>query len=243
LAGVGEFGDDTIVVQPQVAPKLTIGREPLVRKERHDRQKVSQQINQTSPLIPARQERQQRTRAPPSRYEPEPWSGMLAMTAIEVHEPTSLMEALSGNEKEQWKLAWKSELESLEKNNTWVLEGLPEGRKAIGCRWIFKIKDDGRFKARLVAKGYAQRVGIDYEETFAPVAKFTSVRVLLALVAESNWELYGMDVKTAFLNGELRESEKVYMEVPEGLEVPITGMIAKKKDEGKGKQKNSVSTN
>lgn len=101
-----------------------------------------------------------------------------------------------------------------------MLEPLPIARSAIGCRWLFQRKQDGRYKARLVAKGYSQKYGIDYEETFAPVAKFTTIRVLLALSWESNWEVHGMDVKTAFLNSELEET--VYMEIPEGVEIPTT---------------------
>ena len=99
-----------------------------------------------------------------------------------------------------------------------MLESLPADRSAIGSRWLFRKKDDGRYKARLVAKGYSQLPGVDYEETFAPVAKFTTIRLLLALCCESDWELCGMDVKTAFLNSELEET--VYMEVPEGVLVP-----------------------
>jgi len=127
------------------------------------------------------------------------------LTGQEEHEPLTLTDALSCNEREKWKAACESELTSLAQNNTWVIEPLPEGRSAIGCRWLFKKKEDGRYKARLVAKGYSQQHRIDYEETFAPVAKFTTIRVLLALSCENEWEVEGMDVKTAFLNGELEE--------------------------------------
>ena len=133
-------------------------------------------------------------------------------------EPQTLTEALSCSKKVKWKAAWEAELTALAANNTWVLEPLPAHRTAIGCRWLFRKKEDGRYKARLVAKGYSQREGIDYQETFAPVAKFTTIRLLLALSCESDWEIYGMDVKTAFLNSQLEET--VYMEIPEGISVP-----------------------
>jgi hypothetical protein len=111
------------------------------------------------------------------------------------------------------------ELQALEKTHTWDLVDLPHGKSAIGCKWVYKIKtkSDGsieRYKARLVAKGYAQKYGIDYEETFAPVARITSVRSLLAIAAVHQWPLFQMDVKNAFLNGDL--TEEVYMQAPPG---------------------------
>ena len=105
-------------------------------------------------------------------------------------------------------------------------EPLPIGRSTIACRWLFQRKQDGRHKARLVAKGYSQKLGIDYEETFAPVANFTTIRVLLALSCQSNWEVHGMDVKTAFLNSELEET--VYMEISEGVDIATTKPVTPK---------------
>jgi len=127
------------------------------------------------------------------------WPAFVAV----VEEPVSLQEALQSENAVDWKAAWESELEYLRKNDTWVVEKVPTERKIVGCRWLFRRKEDGRFKVRLVAKGYSQEPGIDFKETFAPVGKFTTLRVLLALVAENDWELHSMDVKTAFLNGEL----------------------------------------
>jgi len=97
------------------------------------------------------------------------------LASQEEHEPLTLTDTLSCNEREKSRAAWESELTSLAQNNTWVVEPLPEGRSAIGCRWLFKKKEDGRYKAQLVAKGYSQQHRIDYEETFAPVAKFTTI--------------------------------------------------------------------
>ena len=111
----------------------------------------------------------------------------------------------------------KEELDALHKTGTWDLVDLPSGKSVIGCKWVYKIKtrSDGtvdRYKARLVARGFTQEYGIDYEETFSPVARLSSVGTLIIVSTARKWPLFQMDVKNAFLNGEL--SEEVYMKLP-----------------------------
>lgn len=117
----------------------------------------------------------------------------------------------------EWKAAVTEELYALEKNHTWDYTILPTRKKLVGCKWVFAVKHnaDGsinRFSARLVAKGFTQSYGIDDEETFTLVAKLNSVRVLLSLAANLYWPLHQLDIKNAFLNGDLKEV--VYMEIP-----------------------------
>lgn len=144
--------------------------------------------------------------------------------------PSKLQEALLDS---RWTKSMAEEMAALEKNATWELVPLPKGKKTVGCRWVFTIKHkaDGsieRYKARLVAKGYTQSYGEDYQETFAPVAKLNTVRVLLSLAANQNWPLLQFDVKNAFLHGDL--VEEVYMDPPPGiLEYSKTKMVCKLK--------------
>ncbi|RVW83369.1 Retrovirus-related Pol polyprotein from transposon TNT 1-94 [Vitis vinifera] len=148
--------------------------------------------------------------------------------------PNSVQEALADP---RWKAAMNEKMKSLQKNETWELVECPPGKKPVGCRWIYtvKYKVNGsieQFKARLVAKGYTQTYGIDYTETFAPVAKINTVRVLLSLAANLDWPLQQFDVKNAFLHGEL--SEEVYMDIPLGC------MVSKKQCQKVCKLKKSL---
>ena len=136
------------------------------------------------------------------------------------NDPETFSQAISCNESELWYNAMKDELDSMKSNEVWDLVELPKGVQAIGCKWVYKTKRDSlgnieRYKARLVAKGFTQKEGIDYTETFSPVSKKDSLRIILALVAHLDLELQQMDVKTAFLNCDLEE--EVYMKQPEGF--------------------------
>ena len=120
----------------------------------------------------------------------------------------------------QWREAMHKEIQALQVNHTCSFVPLPPHKQPIGCKWVYKIKlnPDGtveRYKARLVAKGYSQIEGVDYRETFAPVAKLTTVRVLLSVAALQGWHLHQLDVNNAFLNGDLYE--EVYMQIPLGF--------------------------
>jgi hypothetical protein len=145
-----------------------------------------------------------------------------ALVAKELHvvssdEPTSFTKA---ERSPSWRKAMMEEMDSIEENGTWSLVDLPRGRKPIRVKWVFKVKRDehravSKHKAHLVVKSYVQRHGIDYDEVFTPVARLDSVHLLIALAAHEGWEVHHMDVKSAFLNGDLQE--EVYVEQPTGF--------------------------
>nr|GEW65121.1 zinc finger, CCHC-type [Tanacetum cinerariifolium] len=135
-------------------------------------------------------------------------------------DPRTYNEAMQSRDAAFWKEAIDDEIGSIMENNTWVLSDLPPGCKPLGCKLIFKrkMKVEGtidKFKARLVIQGFRQKEGIDYFDTYAPVARITTIILLLALEAIHNLVIYQMDIKTAFLNGDL--DEEVYMKQPEGF--------------------------
>ena len=162
--------------------------------------------NETDEII---QRRSTRIRSAPSRF-----------ALLTEDGPPHAAAALSGPDKAHWLSAIHDELNSLKANDTWTLVPRPPGKSIVGSRWVFKLKltSDGRpdrYKARLVAQGFTQVEGIDFKETFAPVAKMDTIRLVLAIAAARKMSIHQMDVKTAFLNGDI--DEDIYMRQPPGF--------------------------
>ena len=151
--------------------------------------------------------------------------GLNAMITLNEDDPLTFKEAVKSK---KWRDTMMVEMESIEKNKTRELSVLPKGVNPIGVKWVFKTKlnENGKidkYKARLVAKGYAQQYGVNYTEVFAPVARLDIIRLILALATQSSWNVFQLDVKSAFLHGEL--NEEVFVQQPQGYE--------KKGEEGK----------
>lgn len=145
---------------------------------------------------------------------------LLGLLAFMVSEPLNYKQALIDKNSERWKIAMQEEYNSLVKNNTWDLVERPSNVVIVDNKWVYKVKDEQNnspsiFKARLVARGFTQEYGINYYETFSPVVRFTSIRIILAIAAQKKMSIRQFDVKTAFLNGDLKEN--VYMEQPVGF--------------------------
>ncbi|XP_075158155.1 uncharacterized protein LOC142231430 [Haematobia irritans] len=167
-----------------------------------------------SPIAERRTSNRSNKGIAPQRYE--------ANSITLFKDPSNFNEAISiKEEKKLWISAMNDELKSIIDNKTWELVDLPEGRKAIGCKWVFKKKTNEkgqiiRYKARLVAQGYNQKFGVDYDEVFAPVVRQTTTRTLFSIAGKEKMHLYHFDVKTAFLNGDLKET--IYMKQPPGFQ-------------------------
>ncbi|KAJ9536493.1 hypothetical protein OSB04_un000330 [Centaurea solstitialis] len=188
--------------------------EPVTQQEHVETQPETVEEVQTQDL-----RRSTRVRQEPDRY----LGFLVSQDGGDLNEPTFYGEAVSGSESEQWQEAMKAEMRSMYDNQVWELTNLPQHCRAVGRKWVFKKKTnmDGNvhtFKARLVEKGFMQTHGIDYDETFSPVAMLKSIRILMAISAYFNYEIWQMDVKTAFLNGKL--TEDVYIQQPEGFVDP-----------------------
>ena len=183
-------------------------------------EEVSNEEPQQQHDLPIAINRPRRETRKPARFED---MVAYAFPVVEEGIPQTFLEENSSPDKEKWKKSMDEEMQSLVKNHTWKLARQPKGKKSIGCKSIhtqkegFPSKNDVRYKARLVAKGYAQKKGIDYNEVFSPVVKHSSIRILLALVAQFDMELVQMDVKTTFLHGDLEE--EIYITQPDGFKV------------------------
>ena len=177
-----------------------------------------------SPPIALRRTERAAARRPASLWQDDAYRITDRTTAIvniatTAAEPTSLEEALQSPEADQWRLAMDEEIASLAANDTWTLQPAPPSIKPIPVKWVYKEKRDAngnieRHKARLVVKGFHQREGIDYDEVFAPVSKYSTLRTVLAIAADLDLEIHQLDIKTAFLNGKL--DEDVYIQQPPG---------------------------
>ncbi|KAJ8900220.1 hypothetical protein K2173_024860 [Erythroxylum novogranatense] len=135
-------------------------------------------------------------------------------------EPCTIAEALR---LPQWRASATDEFNALVRNNTWDIVPASEAQNVVGCKWLFRIKQksDGsidKYKSRLVAKGFSQAPGIDYKETFSPVVKHSTIKVVLTIALANRWSLHQMDVNNAFLQGHLLET--VYMKQPPGFTHP-----------------------
>lgn len=156
-----------------------------------------------------------RTRRPPERYG---YSNLcMQLDAKSLSDPVSVQQALQSPDKDKWIAAMQEELQSFEENNAWVVvDEVPQGKSLVQCKWVYKRKlnsdNSVRYRARLVAKGFTQKPGIDYDETFSPVVRHSTLRLLFALSVQLDLNVNHLDVKTAFLNGILKED--IYMRHP-----------------------------
>lgn len=172
--------------------------------------------NVEEPIVANEPRRSTRDRRPSTRYPPNEY-----VFLTDGGEPESFKEAMEDENKKDWMEAMEEEMQSLRENNTFELVKLPKGKKVLKNRWVYRVKQDEhtsqpRYKARLVVKGFTQRKGVDFGEIFAPVVKMQSIRVVLGLASSLDLEIEQMDVKTAFLHGDLQE--EIYMEQPEGFQ-------------------------
>ncbi|KAK8951797.1 hypothetical protein KSP39_PZI003445 [Platanthera zijinensis] len=188
---------------------------PSLPESRGEQEEATEVISKEQPL-----RRSKRVIKPPARYcEGNTVSYVSCFFAgpLDEREPASFNEATGVKE---WEDAMREEMDALKKNETWDLVPKVDGIAPVTCKWVFKLKKkaDGsieRFKARLVARGFSQQYGEDYEETFSPVAKMTSVRMVIALAACQGWRMWQLDVKNAFLYGEI--DKDIFMDQPLGF--------------------------
>uniref|UniRef100_A0A2N9I546 Integrase catalytic domain-containing protein n=1 Tax=Fagus sylvatica TaxID=28930 RepID=A0A2N9I546_FAGSY len=178
-----------------------------------EKENADPQVEQCTPTITVR--RSSRNIRPPQRFSPS----LFYILLTDGGEPESYDEALQIEDSIKWELAMKDEMNSLMTSQTWELIELPQRKKALHNKWVYRVKEehDGskRYKARLVVKGFQQKEGVDYTDIFSPVVKLTTIRLVLGIVAAENLHLEQLDVKTAFLHGDLEED--IYMHQPQGF--------------------------
>ena len=176
-------------------------------------------LQDSQPVVESTSSTQGPRRSSRIHYEPKRYGFLVTddktIELVDQDEPTTYQEAMMSPDSEKWLQAMKSEMQSMYDNQVWNLVDPPEGAKVIGCKWVHKIKHDMTFKSRLVVKGFKQTHGIDYDETFSPVVMLKFTTILLDIAAYYDYEIWKMDVKTVFLNGNLLED--VYMTQLEGF--------------------------
>lgn len=201
---------------PQHQPANHPQPEPHPQPAPHTQIDLTTQPETIPPVLPSTNTHSMATRSKRGIFKPKTYAATIPYDTSPTHEPSTYKEA---SQNKYWCTAMDEEFDALLDQRTWVLVPPPSDRIPIGCKWVYKIKrnSDGsvsRYKARLVAKGYNQEYGLDYSETFSPVVKQQSIRIVLSLALHFGWSLHQLDVSNAFLHGELEDV--VYMQQPPG---------------------------
>ena len=194
----------TRICNPRFLPDNTYGDRPPIEIERDlEAQESPCPMNEEDDLG--------------TMYSANFWRKIIASAAPAIKIPQQYQDIfkLPHTEQKLWRTAMEDEIKSLDERKVWDLVALPPGRIPVKGRWVYAVKSDGQKKARFVAKGFTQIFRIDFKETFSPVARFETVRLLLSIAVLEDWDIEALDVKTAFLFGEL--DEEIYMEQPEGF--------------------------
>ncbi|GJT83981.1 putative RNA-directed DNA polymerase [Tanacetum coccineum] len=227
-----DFLEKDFILQKESGRNVELDDEDILPSENTSEHPIEEEslapiVSQEEDVVPVR--RSVRTHKAPNRLclnveiDPDRLSFNIEVeehSLGDLNEPANYKAALSDPEFEKWLVAMNEEMQSMNDNKVWKLVVLPPNAKVVKSKWIYKKKTDmdGKvyiYKARLVAKGFTQTYGVDYEETFSPVADIRAIRILIAIAAYYDYEIWQMDVKTAFLNGFLEE--EIYMEQPEGF--------------------------
>lgn len=200
-------------IDPPESPESSISGGELSNTQNttsHDSLKTS---DAEKVIVPRRSGRITKQIEPRSAWQPKPH---VLYIGKDVVIPNSYSEAINGVDRVKWQAAIDEELESLQIKDVFIpVSHIPHDRKPVGSKWIFSVKSDGRFRARLVAQGFSQVHGINYFDTYSPTLKMDSLRILLAVATFCDWEIHQLDIKTAYLEGDIQE--EIYMKCPEGM--------------------------